>query len=370
MGYFLGVFYFYLWYTSILAGYLCFYCPILPLVMFSNKLYRYYTDTILTFWQQYPTVLVQLLCNTKIQVTGDSIKSNEMSILVMNHRTRTDWNYLWPSLYHSIEGMHRFKHSTKFLLKDVIKHAPGPGWVMQLTLWIFIKRLWIMDKKNLEKFCDYVSALSYKFSLLVFPEGTDFTEDTKRKSDNFARINNLQEYNYLLHPRTTGFTFLSSQLLKQKCLDAIYDLTIIYPDIIPQTEKHLLRGNFPKEVKLHIRRYPSSVLPRSEDGLKTFLEEVWKKKETVLKNYYETENFPEGQTLKRSSLGLIPALIFWTILPYITIYLLIYYNTFRRICILHTMFLICTSFLSGGFQWFEISLYDIKKEILGGIFAF
>lgn len=370
MGYFVGVLYFYLWYTSILAGYICLYCPILPVVLVSNKFYRYLTDVILTFWQQYPTVLSKVLCKTKVEVTGDAIRSNEMSILVMNHRTRTDWNVLWPSLYHSVKGAGSYKYSTKFLLKDAIRHVPGGGWVMQLSFWIFIKRFWDTDRDTLKKLCDYIEALSYKFSLVVFPEGTDFTEETKEKSDSFALKNNLQKYDYVLHPRTTGFSYLSSQLLKQNCLDAVYDLTLVYPDVVPQTEQHLVQGKFPKEVKLHITRYPSSVLPKSEDDLKHFLETIWKEKEDRLKEFHTTNNFIPGPTLKRNNLDLFPALIFWTLLPYITIYVLYYYQEFRKICFLHTVFLLCVDLLTPGFQWFEMQLYKLKKEYFGPKFTF
>lgn len=62
-----------------------------------------------------------------MQVTGDAIQSGETSLIIMNHRTRTDWNFLWPATYHSTIGLGRLKHPTKFVLKDVIRHIPGPG---------------------------------------------------------------------------------------------------------------------------------------------------------------------------------------------------------------------------------------------------
>ncbi|XP_044746008.1 uncharacterized protein LOC123307670 [Coccinella septempunctata] len=370
MGYFVGILYFYLWFTSILAGYVCLYCPILPILLLSNKLYRYLTDGIITFWQQYPAVLARVLCKTEVEVTGDAIRSNEMSILVMNHRTRTDWNVLWPSLYHCVEGTTSYRHSTKFLLKDGIRHVPGAGWVMQLSFWIFIRRFWTSDRDTLKKLCDYIEALSYKFSMVVFPEGTDFTEETKEKSDVYARKNNLQKYDYLLHPRTTGFAYLSSQLLKQNCLDAVYDLTLVYPDVVPQTEKHLVQGKFPKHVKLHIKRYPSQTLPKSEEDLKKFLDVIWKEKEAALKEFHTTNNFIPGPSLRKSCLDLFPAFIFWTVLPYFAIYLLFCYQEFRKICFLHTVFLLCVDLLTPGFQWFEITLYRLKKEFLGPKFTF
>lgn len=44
----------------------------------------------------------------------------------MNHRTRVDWNFLWAAMYQACMpdiACHRLK----FILKDPIRHIPGPG---------------------------------------------------------------------------------------------------------------------------------------------------------------------------------------------------------------------------------------------------
>lgn len=64
----------------------------------------------------------------------------------------------------------------------------------------------------------------------------------------------FQKYDYVLHPRTKGFTFLAHELLKKDALDCVYDVTLLYPDVIPQTEKHIVRGTFPKVVRMHFNR--------------------------------------------------------------------------------------------------------------------
>lgn len=63
---------------------------------------------------------------------------------------------------------------------------------MQLACFLYIKRAWTCDKKKLRNLVDYFCSLSYKFSLLLFPEGTDLTETTKLISNNYAEKNNLQ----------------------------------------------------------------------------------------------------------------------------------------------------------------------------------
>ncbi|KAK4878651.1 hypothetical protein RN001_011157 [Aquatica leii] len=251
MGYFKGWIYFILWYSSILAGYAGLFCPLFPVLLVSNKLYRYLTDVLFTFWQSYPTVLLEVLCGCDVQILGDPVMANETSLLIMNHRTRTDWNFLWPAVYHCTRGSIKYKYPTKFVLKDIIKHIPGIGWIMQLACFLYIKRNWVYDRKKIDRYINYFCEICYKYSLLIFPEGTDFTETTKENS----------------------FVYLAQKLLEKNMLDALYDLTLVYPDTIPQTEKILFNdGKFPQQVKMHFTRYPASVLPKTSDELKAFLE--------------------------------------------------------------------------------------------------
>lgn len=125
---------------------------------------------------------------------------------------------------------------------------------MQLACFVYIKRCWNLDKLTFGKVVNYFAELSYNYSLLLFPEGTDFTESTKAKSDSYARKNDLETYDYVLHPRTTGFVYLTQQMLDKGALDAVYDVTLVYPDVVPQNEAVLLKGNFPKQVKIHLAR--------------------------------------------------------------------------------------------------------------------
>ena len=80
--------------------------------------------------------------------------------------------------------------------------------------------------------------------------------------------------NNLLHPRTTGFTYIVQTMRESKLtkkliliftplicnfftdggLHAIYDVTIGYPDKIPETEQDIIDGNLPNEIHFHIKR--------------------------------------------------------------------------------------------------------------------
>lgn len=62
----------------------------------------------------------------KIYVSGDHISPHESAVLVMNHRTRVDWNFLWAAMYQACMP-NVACHRLKFILKDPIRHIPGPG---------------------------------------------------------------------------------------------------------------------------------------------------------------------------------------------------------------------------------------------------
>lgn len=72
------------------------------------------------------------LFGVKILVSGDHISPYESAILVMNHRTRVDWNFLWAAMYQACLPSVA-THRLKFILKDPIRHIPGPGNRITLT---------------------------------------------------------------------------------------------------------------------------------------------------------------------------------------------------------------------------------------------
>ena len=61
-------------------------------------------------------------------------------------------------------------------------------------------------------------------------------------------------------------------------LEAVYDVTIAYPDTRPDTEADIIRGGLPRQVNIHMVRHPVSRLPSTYVGLEKWLEERWRDK--------------------------------------------------------------------------------------------
>ena len=185
---------------------------------------------------------------------------------------------------------------------------------MQMNGFLYITRHWEEDQGRLSRSLDYLIALRRRTQLLIFPEGTDLSEYGKERSDQYALEHKLPIYDYTLHPKTTGFTYLVRHLQKSNYLDAVYDLTIAYPDSIPQTEKDLITGKMPDEVHFLIKRVPASDVPKDESTLRRWLEEKWIYKEEVLKQFYENKSFSVNPLPEASRLPLRIAFVFWTFL--------------------------------------------------------
>lgn len=186
---------------------------------------------------------------------------------------------------------------------------------MQMNGFLYITRRWEEDRGRLSRALDYLVALERRTQLLIFPEGTDLTASSKEKSDRYATKNDLPLYYKTLHPKTTGFSYLASYLQRASYLDAVYDLTIAYPDYVPQSEIDLITGNLPNEVHFNIRKISSEELPQDETSLKNWLAERWHDKEQSLKTFAENNTFANNQPWPMASiLPLRAAFGFWSFL--------------------------------------------------------
>ncbi|KAL6069296.1 hypothetical protein STEG23_005522, partial [Scotinomys teguina] len=181
--------------------------PIIPLMFINLSWYRWISSRLVATWLTLPVALLETMFGVKVVITGDAFVPGERSIIIMNHRTRVDWMFLWNCLMR-----YSYLRLEKICLKSSLKSVPGFGWAMQAAAFIFIHRKWKDDKSHFEDMIDYFCDIREPLQLLIFPEGTDLTENNKARSNDFAEKNGLQKYEYVLHPRTTGFTFVVDRL--------------------------------------------------------------------------------------------------------------------------------------------------------------
>ncbi|CAF0997868.1 unnamed protein product [Didymodactylos carnosus] len=104
--------------------------------------------------------LLEDLLGIKVVVTGDNLSKDERTIVILNHRTRLDWMFIWVP-YSRFESLKKLK----IVLKAELKHIPGPGWAMQHSGFIFLQRVWAKDEQTIKDISLYYKECRYPCSL-------------------------------------------------------------------------------------------------------------------------------------------------------------------------------------------------------------
>lgn len=195
------------------------------------------------------TTITQWFSPTVIRVSGDKsvrgqllvtkdggLQTNfpERLIMIANHQIYTDWLYLWWIAYTSRMHGHIF-----IVLKETLKYVPiiGPG--MMFYGFIFMARNWDKDKPRMRHRLQKLKArhagpMSGHNSLdpmwlLIYPEGTNLSANTRRASAAWAARNNIKDFEHLLLPRALGFHYCLQEL--KGTVDWVYDCTVGYEGI-------------------------------------------------------------------------------------------------------------------------------------------
>jgi lysocardiolipin and lysophospholipid acyltransferase len=335
-GRFDGIFFASLVFFSSLLGALFILFPFIPLAFFAPRIFRFVCDRFVGYWLTFPASMLNFIFGVKFHVTGDLIEHSKPSLIIMNHRTRLDWMFFWNALY----KMNPWLLTTeKISLKAGLKSIPGAGWAMGCGAYIFLNRSYELDQRILGTMIQYYKESLCSYQLLLFPEGTDRGERAARISDEFAKKNGLPKYDYVLHPRTTGFNFILNEMRKHDYIDAIYDVTVAYPDkIVPSEIDLITKGILPKNVHFDIKKYTLSDILTNEQketfhrdpiDASQWLLNLWKEKEARLKKFYSTtperrKLVPSGKgyawPVETTGIGYYLAFFFWIITSALWIY--------------------------------------------------
>ena len=158
----------------------------------------------------------------------------ERLVLIMNHQLYSEWIYLWWIAY--TNKMHGHVY---IILKESLKWIPfiGPG--MMFYGFVFMARNWAKDKSRLQY---RLRKLKGRHSgplsgsqewdpmwLLIFPEGTNLSANTRKRSAAWATKQGIKDLHYQILPRSTGLQFCLQEL--KGTVEWVYDCTTAYEGI-------------------------------------------------------------------------------------------------------------------------------------------
>ncbi|GME67560.1 unnamed protein product [[Candida] boidinii] len=239
------------------------------------------------------------------------------AIIIANHQIYSDWLFLWWIAY-----LNNCADNFYIIMKDSLEKIPVLGYGMRNYSFIFLSRKWENDKNIITKQLNKINENNLnkdvkedlkKNWLLIFPEGTNMSDNRKEVSDNFIKKNSYKSLNQILLPRVRGLFFSICTLSKTS--NFVYDFTIGYSghknyefaqDIFTLNNIYLF-GKGPKEVHMHIRAFDIKKIPGivpidsesiTEDELNSkmdlfqeWLFERWQEKDQLLIDFYKNSKF-------------------------------------------------------------------------------
>ncbi|KAK3774602.1 hypothetical protein RRG08_035031 [Elysia crispata] len=242
----------------------------------------------------------------------------EHNMTIMNHKYDIDWLAAWI-----IAERFGMLGNTKIYGKQVLKYVPLIGWAWYFTESIFLKREWEHDKriiqKDLQQACDYPDG--YPVTLLLFPEGTRFTEKKHIASLEVCRAKGYPELRHVLLPRPKGF-IVSMHGLKGH-FKTIINCTVAFERKgLAPTLMNILNGK-PLVAHFHAERLMIDDVPLDTDEICAgWLRDLFKKKDDLYEEFLQTGRFPgEIRQVRRRHYDLI----WWIVWAVVTCVPLFYY---------------------------------------------
>ncbi|XP_066257043.1 1-acyl-sn-glycerol-3-phosphate acyltransferase delta-like [Euwallacea similis] len=209
----------------------------------------------------------------------------EHGYCIMNHCYEVDWLMGWMAC----EKM-PVLGNCKAYAKKVIQYMPILGWCWKFSEFVFLERSYEKDKEIINKQIKELADHPDPMWLLLFPEGTRFTEKKHQISIEFAQKNNLPQLKHHLLPRTKGF-IASLPSMRGRNM-AIYDTMILFKDGDPvaPTMTNLLFG---KQVTAHlyIKRLPLDEVPETESDQEEYLRQLFVVKDKMKDSFIKTGDF-------------------------------------------------------------------------------
>jgi len=345
-----GLSFFLVIFASLIVGSGAFSSPIYILVWcFSTRFWRYFNSTFIEFWHNLFVFYLEVWNKKRWVLTGDNPPPKEWVFVISNHPSEVDWMCWWP-----IARRKAMLGDLKVILKQELAYVPGLGNGMDDLEFLFLARDWEKDKHTVSHRIASWKRDNMPLWLAFFPEGTDFSPEKHKKSIKYAEENGLAHYRNLLVPRVTGF--VSCVRMLGGYIDAVYDFTIGYAQSATPTPLRALLDIAPKEVHLHIRRYPISHLPLDdEEKMKEWIYKCWKEKDDLLDYFKQNQRFPTQGGNGPTELKPLPILYGWA-LWWITMIALSFYRCYTStgfliMVIFCTLFRAATTYHKGLRQW-------------------
>jgi len=295
-----------------------------PLYWYNKDLYYAYMALTKQSFGIFVTTLTQNWAPTAVRVSGDDSVAGQLKrtedgrvelhfpdrvVMIGNHQIYSDWLYFWWAAYTNVPQMHGHIY---IILKQSLSYVPIIGWGMRFYGFIFMSRKMATDQPRLAHRLQKLKTVhSGPLSgtsgldpmwLLIFPEGTNLSANTRKKSVAWAEKQGIKDFQHVLLPRSTGTFFCLNEL--KGTVDYVYDCTVAYGGI-PRGEygqdlfslrSMYLQGRPPPSVNMFWRRFAIADMPLDDsEKFDLWLRERWQEKDVLLEHFVQNGSFPSDK---------------------------------------------------------------------------
>lgn len=222
----------------------------------------------------------------RIVFSGDELPTRadglpESAFVFSNHSSWTDWSILFALA----QKQHALSY-VKFFAKNSVQYIPAFGLGMKLLGFIFLSRDFEKDKKTMAKSFSFLKSMHHPAWLFSFLEGHRFSKKLLKESQEYAKNNKRPLLNHVLLPRYKGFQ-ATIEAMKDK-LDAVYDVTLGYPDRVPSLVD-LVAGDKEWDIHVHVSRIPIADVP--VENVAQWCDERYVAKDALLSRFEQFRRF-------------------------------------------------------------------------------
>ena len=282
----------------------------------SANLYARCTSWIFACWWTSCLFITERLNGVKVRVTGDALPLNAPLLIMSNHKCNLDWMFLWSA---AIRTGSMFQVGVfRAVAKAEIRVIPIFGWGCKLNGFAYVQRRWARDAAHLTSWIRAQIARAAPGWVLIFPEGTRYTDANKARSDASAEKDGLATLEgEILRPRTKGLSLLLAESRAAGgYFRGVVDMTIQYTDANGKPLRgsalgtrcfgQLAKGELPVETcHVHFDVFDPEKVPLDAEAVDEWCMDRWRKKAAMLEGCAKGGKF-EGTEPWPTSGGRVP----------------------------------------------------------------
>ena len=241
----------------------------------SRRIILYLSQTFLLC----PSLLLEHYSSVRIITHGTKPNPNHTTLCLMQHACDTDslLGLAWLSRLN-----YPYPGNAKCIVKRSLGDVPVFGWILRFAEYIFISRNWQKDHNTFIEALKSLKSYPNPWWIVLYPEGSRFTKEKLKFSQEFARSKGYPLVHHVLFPRLKGFGVIVDTIRDE--IDSVVDATVVFEGEPPSVSA-MLAGTADCTMHAYIRTYPVKDIPKEDEQVQKWLINRWVEKDEIIAKF-------------------------------------------------------------------------------------